>query len=500
MTKPKKIRLPILLKIWLAIMAIVVAVLVLVWGVQVVFLEQYYVGLKRNELASLSNDVAAAINENGVLLSQNKMMELAGNNRLCIEVVMDNDRVLTVEGLAYDCYLHERNQTAEQALVREARESQTASIRMVRDSTTQTEYLISVSYVNTGSEGGGYVLIITQTLAPVYEAAAVTRTQLLWISGILIILATAVAFFVARLFTKPIVKLSKAAQEIARGNLDITVPVTSTDELGELSQNFNYMASELNKINKLERELVANLSHDIRTPLTMIRGYAEMIKDITGDNKAQREEQLDIIVDETNRLSRLANDALDLSRMQAGQIVMKYTVFDAAQKLRDIVSRYRLLEQTEGFHFVCNAPEHCIVYADETRIEQVVYNLLNNAVNHTEDKKCITLSLHTEKGTAWIAVQDMGSGIAPEDLPLIWDRYYKPYHKDRPGMGTGLGLSIVKAVLEGHQAPFGVNSELGKGSIFWFGLRIAQEEKQKSGEKEAAEGKKQNGRKHTAKN
>ena len=343
MTKPKKIRLPILLKIWLAIMAIVVAVLVLVWGFQVVFLEQYYVGLKRNELASLSNDVAAAINENGVLLSQNKMMELAGNNRLCIEVVMDNDRVLTVEGLAYDCYLHERNQTAEQALVREARESQTASIRMVRDSTTQTEYLISVSYVNTGSEGGGYVLIITQTLAPVYEAAAVTRTQLLWISGILIILATAVAFFVARLFTKPIVKLSKAAQEIARGNLDITVPVTSTDELGELSQNFNYMASELNKINKLERELVANLSHDIRTPLTMIRGYAEMIKDITGDNKAQREEQLDIIVDETNRLSRLANDALDLSRMQAGQIVMKYTVFDAAQKLRDIVSRYRRL-------------------------------------------------------------------------------------------------------------------------------------------------------------
>ena len=296
----------------------------------------------------------------------------------------------------------------------------------------------------------------------------------------MIVLATAVAFFVARSFTKPVVNLSRAAQEIARGNLDVSVPVTSGDELGELSQNFNYMASELNKINKLERELVANLSHDIRTPLTMIRGYAEMIKDITGEDKVQREQQLDIIVDETNHLSRLANDALDLSRMQAGQIAMKYTVFDAAQQMRDIISRYRLLEQTEGFNFVCNAPEHCMVYADETRIEQVIYNLLNNAVNHIGEEKCITLSLVPEKGTAWISVQDTGSGIAPEDLPLIWDRYYKPYHKDRPGMGTGLGLSIVKAVLEGHHAPFGVDSALGKGSTFWFGLVIAEKSDKKA--------------------
>ena len=209
----------------------------------------------------------------------------------------------------------------------------------------------------------------------------------------------------------------------------------------------------------------------------MIRGYAEMIKDITGDDKLQREEQLDIIVDETNHLSRLANDALDLSRMQAGQIVMKHTVFDAAQQLRDIVSRYRLLEQTEGFTFICNVPEHCMVYADETRIEQVIYNLLNNAVNHIGEEKRVTLSLVAEKGTAWISVQDTGSGIAPEDLPLIWDRYYKPYHKDRPGMGTGLGLSIVKAVLEGHHAPFGVDSAPDKGSTFWFGLSIAAEPK-----------------------
>lgn len=475
MTKHKKIGLSVLLKIWLAIMGIVVAVLLLLWGLQVVFLEQYYVGLKQNDLSALTGDIISEIDEKGFLTAQNSMMKLAGNNRLCIEVVTDDNWVLKVEGLAYDCYLHQRNRNAEKALVQETRETQTARVRVFRDSATETEYLIASSYAHSDSDAGNYVLLVTQALAPVYEAAAVTRQQLLWISGILVVLATAVAFFVARSFTRPVVNLSKAAQEIAHGNLDITVPVTSGDELGELSQNFNYMASELSKINRLERELVANLSHDIRTPLTMIRGYAEMIKDITGDDKHQREQQLDIIVDETNHLSRLANDALDLSRMQAGQIVMKHTVFDAAQQLRDIVSRYRLLEQTEGFTFICNVPEHCMVYADETRIEQVIYNLLNNAVNHIGEEKRVTLSLVVEKGTAWISVQDTGSGIAPEDLPLIWDRYYKPYHKDRPGMGTGLGLSIVKAVLEGHHAPFGVDSAPDKGSTFWFGLSIAAE-------------------------
>lgn len=480
MTKPKKIRLPILLKIWVAIMGIVVAVLLLLWGLQVVFLEQYYVGLKKNDLAVLANEVISEIDEKGVLLSQEKMTELAGNNHLCIEVALESDRGLTVEGLPYDCYLHQHDKNMERMLVQQTRETQTSEIRLFRRSATKTEYLVSSAYAYSSREDCYYVLLVTQALAPVYEAAAVTRQQLLWISGILIVLATAVAFFVARSFTKPVVNLSRAAQEIARGNLDVSVPVTSGDELGELSQNFNYMASELNKINKLERELVANLSHDIRTPLTMIRGYAEMIKDITGEDKVQREQQLDIIVDETNHLSRLANDALDLSRMQAGQIAMKYTVFDAAQQMRDIISRYRLLEQTEGFNFVCNAPEHCMVYADETRIEQVIYNLLNNAVNHIGEEKCITLSLVPEKGTAWISVQDTGSGIAPEDLPLIWDRYYKPYHKDRPGMGTGLGLSIVKAVLEGHHAPFGVDSALGKGSTFWFGLVIAEKSDKKA--------------------
>lgn len=478
MMKRKLSGMPIRFKIWLAIMGIVVAFLLLLWGLQVVFLRPYYVGLKRTELSALTEQITQIIDEKGLVYAKGDLVTVVEQERLCIEVVGSDDLVLTLEGLPFDCYLHQYDTEAHRTLVEEARRTGRSSIRTVtayRPVSDTSDYMISVV------SNPKYVLVITQELAPVYEAIEVTINQLTWISILLIILATIVAFIFARSFTKPITRLTEAAQEIAKGNLEERVPVNRGDELGELAQNFNYMALELGKINQLERELVANLSHDIRTPLTMIRGYAEMIKDITGENKQQREEQLDIIVDETNRLSRLASDALDLSRLQAGQIVMKPQSFDMAQKLRDIVSRYSLLEQTEGFRFECNTPESCMVYADETRIEQVLYNLLNNAVNHIGEDKCVILELKTDKDTAWVSVQDHGTGIAPEDLPLIWDRYYKPYYKDRPGMGTGLGLSIVKAVLVGHNAPYGVNSKPGEGSSFWFGLNIMKETKNPKG-------------------
>ncbi len=471
MMKRKLGGMPIRLKIWLAIMGIVVAFLLLLWGLQVIFLRPYYVGLKEAELSAISEQIIETINEKGLNRAKNALVPIVEEERLCLEVVGDDDIVLTLEGLPFDCYLHRYDETMHRKLVETARRTGTSFTQTVtarRGAGDSDDYMICVE------RRPGYVLLITQTLAPVYEAAAVLSNQLTWISILLIILATVLSFVAAHSFTKPITRLTKAAQEIAKGNLSERVPVTRGDELGELAQNFNYMALELGKIDQLERELVANLSHDIRTPLTMIRGYAEMIKDITGEDKEKREEQLDIIVDETNRLSRLASDALDLSRMQAGQIVMNPAVFDIAQKLRDIAQRFSLLEQTEGFRFLCDAPEHCFVFADETRIEQVVYNLLNNAVNHSEEEKTVTLSLRVEKSTAHIAVTDRGNGIAAEDLPLIWDRYYKPYYKDRPGMGTGLGLSIVKAVLTGHKTAYGVESEVGKGSSFWFDLPVKE--------------------------
>ena len=479
MMKNKTFRVSLLLKIWSAIMAVVIAVLLLIWGLQVVFLEQYYVGMKKSEFSSICTQIVDEIDQLGYIGSQNNILELVAENRLCVEILRRNGQVIKVEGMPYDCYIHKRNSGVKQdLLMRASLDNDDNEVINVWDQASKTEYLILCAQQYSTSEDDNYILLVNQTLAPVREAATVTRSQLTYLSIILVVLATVAAFLIARIISKPIGARSRAAQKGARGNLDVAVTVKNHDEIGDLCKNFNQMTTELSKVNRLQRELVANLSHDLRTPLTMIRGYAEMIKDITGDDKEKREEQLDIIVDETNRLNRLASDALDLSRMQAGQVMMNKTVFDGAKKLHDILSRYQLLTETEGFTFVCNTPDSCFVYADEMRIEQVIYNLLNNAVNHIGEPKVITTSLVVHNDIAYISVKDTGKGIRPEDLPLIWDRYYKPYRKtDRPGMGTGLGLSIVKAILNGHNAPFGVDTAVGKGSTFWFGLTVYDETK-----------------------
>ena len=190
-----------------------------------------------------------------------------------------------------------------------------------------------------------------------------------------------------------------------------------------------------------------------------------------------REQQLDIIVDETNRLSTLVSDVMDLSLLQAGQSPLHAAVFCITSKCRDILSRFQLLEQTKGFEFRLEAEKDFFVLADEVRIEQVLYNLINNAVNHIGEVKRITLRVTEEKREVRVEVADTGTGIAQEDLPLIWDRYYKPYKKgQKQAMGTGLGLSIVKAILVNHHSRFGVLSTLGKGSTFWFTLKPAPRE------------------------
>ncbi len=483
-------------------MAVVVAVLLLLWGLQVVFLEQYYVGMKKSEFSAVCDRIAEEIDRFGYIGSQSGILDFVAQNRLCVQIVQRNGQALQIEGMPYDCYIHKRSGGVGQELVGRAMAGESTGPTAVWDQASKTEYLIFCSQRYSAYDETPYVLLVNQTLAPVREAATVTRNQLTYLSVVLVALATIAAFLIARSISKPIRTLSNAAQDIARGKLDVSVPVKNNDEIGDLCENFNRMTTELSKVNRLQRELVANLSHDLRTPLTMIRGYAEMIKDITGDNKEKREEQLDIIVKETDRLNRLASDALDLSRMQAGQVVMNKTVFDGAKKLRDILSRYQLFSETEGFSFVCRAPESCFVYADEMRIEQVIYNLLNNAVNHIGEPKVITASLTVQNGIAYISVKDTGKGIRQEDLPLIWNRYYKPYRKtDRPGMGTGLGLSIVKAILNGHQAPFGVDTASGKGSTFWFGIAVYDETTSlQSKDSEAQKEEENHGSENTGKN
>lgn len=456
-------------------MATVVSVIATIWVVQTFYLEDYYLNKKQTEFSGVVRSVEDAIIEKGVFGSQDELYNLASKYILCIDIADFTGRtVVTYEGLNYNCYIHQ-NERNRLDFLKQALQNEDNQIATTVDEGKNSEYFIYATVGQTPvGEINNYFVTVSVALAPVQEAALAMREQLMFSSIILMLLATAIAFWLSRSLTKNILKINIAARQVANGNLDVDVKVDSNDELGDLSDSFSNMTKEISKVNVLQKELVANISHDIRTPLTMIKGYAEAIKDITGDDKPVREHQLDIIVDEANRLNVLVNDVMDLSLMQAGQSALNLTTFDITAKVSDILSRFELLEQTKGFIFCLNAQDNFQVLADEVRIEQVLYNLIHNAVNHIGEKKQITVLIERDGDTdVKLQVCDTGTGIAKEDLPLIWDRYYKPYKKtERKGMGTGLGLSIVKAILINHHSRFGVTSTLGVGSNFWFTLRI----------------------------
>ena len=246
----------------------------------------------------------------------------------------------------------------------------------------------------------------------------------------------------------------------------------------ELNATLNYAKTELAATEKLQQELIANISHDLRTPLTMITGYGEVMRDLPGENTP---ENIQIIIDEATRLSTLVNDLLDLSKLQSGALQAEKKVFCLTDSVKAIFDRYAKLVEQDGFNIIFDSNEDAYINADELRISQVLYNLVNNAVNHAGEDKTVILTQTCKDRRVRIEVIDHGEGIPADKLPYIWDRYYKVDKEHRRGViGSGLGLSIVKSILDAHNARFGVRSTPGKGSVFWFELETVSVKKRKN--------------------
>ena len=217
-------------------------------------------------------------------------------------------------------------------------------------------------------------------------------------------------------------------------------------------------------------------------PLTMIRSYAEMIRDLSGDNPEKRNAHLQVIIDEANRMSRLVGDMATITAMQTKKMVLHKEASDLSAMTASILASYEILQEQEGYDFKFNAPKECFVYADADKIKQVIANLTGNAVKYCGEDKVIEVSIRRIGKVFRLEVSDHGPGIKPEELPHVWDRYYKTStNYVRETSGTGLGLSIVKEILTLHGANYGVESKVGKGSTFWFELEMYRKEKAKAG-------------------
>ena len=332
--------------------------------------------------------------------------------------------------------------------------------------TNNVENMVYAAIARQGADDELFVLV-TSSITPLSNTLEIMQGQLLWVSLVFIILSILFSLYASRRIAKPISKTNSAAKELAKKNYEVEFDAKGYLEVKELNDTLNYAKTELAATEKLQRELIANISHDLRTPLTMITGYGEVMRDLPGENTP---ENIQIIIDEATRLSTLVNDLLDLSKLQSGALLAEKKRFCLTDSSRDIFARYTKLVEQDGYNILFEAKEEVYINADELRISQVIYNLVNNAVNHVgEDKTVIVTQLLMKGGKVRIEVTDHGEGIPADKLEYIWERYYKVDKEHRRGViGSGLGLSIVKSILDAHNAHYGVRSTLGKGSTFWF--------------------------------
>ncbi|ABX41092.1 sensor histidine kinase [Lachnoclostridium phytofermentans] len=320
------------------------------------------------------------------------------------------------------------------------------------------------------SDGRIVSFVFYAIISPVNATISTIKVQLYYVTGIMFLLSIALAFVIARTVSKPIEELNNSAKILASGNYDIHFSGKGYREIHELSDTLNYTAAELSKVDALRRELMANISHDLRTPLALIYSYAEMMHDFPNEITP---EQTQMIMDESTRLSSLVGDILDISRLENGTIDLNIKTYNITESIRTTIDRMAELVKKSGYRFLFEHGEDIYVNADELKITQVFYNLLINAINYSDDDLTIIIRQKVFEGFVRIEIEDHGKGIAEENLPYIWDRYYRidKTHR-RAVIGTGLGLSIVKKVISLHGGSYGVESKIGKGSTFWFDLEI----------------------------
>ena len=481
-------------KIFISMLALIMLMLVFLWLSQTVLLSTFYEYVKKFDTYRASNSIALNVNNDEL---DALVKELSSSHEACIKAVNITRGNTVMSGCDvhadnFDCILHKIKLTPElyQNWVSKASSNDGFYVEIlsrnkfkdysfdsnnfigsVPTEENLSECLISVA-TTTNERGETILIILNSSIEPVRATVNTIRTQLLVITVFMVFAAFIVAFFVARHMSSPIVDINNKAKQLAKGNYDIRFEEKGTIESIELAKTLNYAVSELSKLDRLQKDLIANISHDLRTPLTMISGYSEVMRDIPGENTP---ENMQVIIDETARLSSLVNDLLNVSKLQSGTQKMDVRKINITDVVNKSIERYEHLISHNGYKVTFEYQNDVYIMADEVRLLQVVYNLINNAINYTGDNKLVRVAQSVRDDVVRISVTDSGAGISEEDLPLIWDRYYKvdKVHT-RAKIGTGLGLSIVKNILLLHGSRFGVSSEVGKGSTFWFEFKIVE--------------------------
>ncbi len=446
--------------IWLFLTLFSILILSFLWFFQTVFLDSYYKHYKTKELNNAASQLEKAYDHNNL----NSYETIARKNGICIEIYDDENNKYAATNFNQGCMeFGNRNFDVKKDFINSNLDKKQYNLINSRFKNDTLIYALKL-------DNSTYAFI-NASLVPMDSTVSILQSQLIYVTLVVLILSFIVGYFISKKLSKPITKISADAKKLADGNYNVVFS-SSEDiyEINELVDTLNYTRGELSKTEALKRDLMANISHDLKTPLTMIKAYAEMVRDLTYKNKSKREDNLNTIIAEADRLNLLVNDILDLSALQSLEPNLKIETFDLIELTKEIINRFHILTEQEGYKFVFKHPKIVKVQADRQRIYQVIYNLINNAINYTGKNRKIEVIITEQDKHYLFEVRDSGKGIPENEIKFIWDKYYHNDKKHKRNQyGTGIGLSIVKSILQNHGCNYGVKSS-SKGSTFYFEL------------------------------
>ena len=449
-------------KVLLYLLIFTIIVLGGLWILQVLSLNTYYEWSKSSDIKKIALKIKSIYESSS---STEKLDDISFREDVCIEILDNNGISYSTDSMSRGCF-SSNNQTINNYKLKFMKSNDTSIMYKIVNPKFKNKTLI----YGLKLDDDAYAFI-NASLEPIGSTANVLKKQLILITIIVLIIAVIIAYTISKKISKPIEKITKSSKEIANGNYNVVFNSgTDIKEINELEETLSHATRELSKTETLRRELMANVSHDLKTPLTLIKANAEMVKDLTFNNKEKREKNLNVIIEEVDRLNLLVEDILDLSKMQSNSVSLKLETVNINLLIKSIIKKFEILTERDGYVIKYSGFNYN-VECDKKKIEQVIYNLLNNAINYTGDDKKVYVKLVKEDTNVKFEIKDTGKGISDEDIKYIWDKYYKVDKKyKRVTYGTGLGLSIVKNILELHHFKYGVISKSGKGTTFYFYL------------------------------
>lgn len=458
-------------KVGLYFILFAITLMVILWLLQVFFLNTFYRTMKISMTQRVTTDIEQAYEKYGSKKFLAQVEAIAESDDVYIYLTTENGTFGGSYTSSHRIYDYD---TEIRAVQNKMTAERTNFVSMGVSKPDQARQTWACGKLLMAPGKKPMLVYVFAPLWPVSSTIEILTTQLIYVTIISLVLALVLALYLSNRISRPIQNITKSAKKLADGEYGITFRGGHYTELNNLASTLTQTSIALEKSTLLQKDLIANVSHDLRTPLTMVKSYAEMIRDLSGDNPEKRNAHLQVIIDEADRLNLLVTDMLTLSRMQSGALTLSPQTFDLGEALESIVLSYKLLMEKEGYHLCLNCSENLIVTADREKMKQVFSNLINNALKFCGEDKTVNITLKKKGRKILCQVEDHGVGIPQEELPHIWERYYRASsNMVRSTTGTGLGLSIVKEILTLHNANYGVNSTLGRGTTFWFELNTA---------------------------